>query len=79
MHAERSYKRGGSHVRGIWYSAVSVLIASLLTSVAFWGGLHVSATGSRLGAAIAPVISTRLLVIGAILFLGAWLYKWAMW
>lgn len=51
----------------------------LLTSIAFWGGLHVSATGSRLGTAIAPVISTRLLIVGAALFLGAWLYKWAMW
>jgi len=51
----------------------------VLTSISFWGGLHVSATGSRLGNAVAPVLTTRVLFVLAALFLLAWGYKWAIW
>lgn len=51
----------------------------LLTSISFWGGLHTSATGSRLGSVVAPALTTRVLIVAAVLFLAAWAYKWAMW
>jgi len=51
----------------------------VLTSVVFWGSLHVSATGSRLGAAVGPLLSMRILMVAAGLFLAAWAYKWWTW
>ncbi len=52
---------------------------AVLASVLFWGGLHVSMTGSRLGSAVAPALSSRALFFGGALFLIAWGYKWVTW
>jgi hypothetical protein len=68
---------------GRWLSSLLAqpfgALLTVLTSIVFWGGLHISATGSRLGAAVGPAISTRALVIGTVLFLAAWAFKWAVW
>lgn len=54
-------------------------LMALLAALLFWGGAHVAATGSRLGAVAAGALNTRLLIAGGALFLSAWLYKWATW
>ncbi|MCB9847575.1 MAG: DUF2752 domain-containing protein [Phycisphaeraceae bacterium] len=66
-----------------WGSALTAqpfgALLAALTAIVFWGAAHVAATGSRLGAALAPALSTRVLIVGVALFLGAWVYKWLVW
>lgn len=52
---------------------------ALVTSVVFWGAIHVSVTGSRLGQAGGRMLTSRWMwgVLG--LFLGSWAYKMLTW
>lgn len=52
---------------------------ALLTASAFWGGMHVCMTGSRLGRVYTLLLRQRSLWILGALLLGAWLYKLATW
>lgn len=54
-------------------------LLALLTASAFWGGMHVCVTGSRLGRIYALLLRQRSLwILGAILLV-AWGYKLATW
>jgi hypothetical protein len=55
------------------------LLVAIGAAVAFWGGLHVAATGSRLGVLCGRFLQPRFLwglagVAGA-----SWAYKWVTW
>ena len=68
---------------GRWMTSLAAqpfgTVLALASAVLFWGGLHVAATGSRLGAAAAPILTGRLLTVAVALFLTAWAYKWVVW
>lgn len=54
-------------------------LLALATAVAFWAGLHIAATGSRLGPFLAGLLTPRLLWTIAALTLLAWAYKFLTW
>ena len=68
---------------GQWATAISTqpfgAALALIAATLFWGGLHTAATGSRLGTAAGPLLSSRLLTIAVGMFLIAWAYKWVTW
>ena len=55
------------------------LLLALGAAAGFWGSLHVAATGSRLGAWAARMLTPRVLWSAAGLALLAWGYKWMTW
>ena len=68
---------------GHWATSIAAqpfgAVMALFVPVMFWGGLHVAATGSRLGTAVAPMLTGRLLTMVVIIFLVSWAYKWVTW
>lgn len=54
-------------------------LLALATGAAFWAGLHMAATGSRLGRIYGKLLRPRVLWTLAGLALAAWAYKWATW
>ena len=68
---------------GRWATSIAAqpfgAVMALFVPVMFWGALHVAATGSRLGTAVAPMLTGRLLTVVVIVFLVSWVYKWATW
>ena len=66
----------------LWQSLVTQPMGMLLsvgTAAAFWLGLFVAVTGSRLGEHLARLLTTRTLVIAATLGGAAWVYKLIVW
>ena len=50
-------------------------LLAVLASAAFWGSVHVGATGSRIGAVSAAMIRPATLWALALLAVAAWIYK----
>src|SRR5262249_9107818 len=55
------------------------LLVALGLAAAFWSGLHVAVTGSRLGDFYARMRTPRVLWGLTALAAGSWVYKWATW
>lgn len=55
------------------------LALAMATPVAFWGGLHIAATGSRIGEAAGRLLTSRSMWVVLGLFLGSWAYKLLTW
>lgn len=51
------------------------LVLAVGAAATFWAGLHVAATGSRLGHMFARLLTPRWIAVGAVVFLAAWVYK----
>lgn len=68
---------------GQWVTAIAAqpfgAALAVIAAVLFWGGLHIAATGSRIGSAAAPMLSSRALTAAVAVFLIAWVYKWMTW
>ncbi|RMH25002.1 MAG: DUF2752 domain-containing protein [Planctomycetota bacterium] len=54
-------------------------LLALMTAAAFWGGLHVAATGSMLGRLAGRLFTARAMWLAGGLALAAWAYKIATW
>ncbi|MEL6497830.1 MAG: DUF2752 domain-containing protein [Planctomycetota bacterium] len=66
----------------LWQSFVTQPMGMLLsvgTAATFWLGLFVAVTGSRLGEHLVRLLTTRMLIVGAALGGGAWVYKVIVW
>jgi hypothetical protein len=55
------------------------LLLAVGTAAAFWAGLHVAATGSRVWMLYGRLLNAKMLWVVAGLTAAAWLYKWATW
>jgi Protein of unknown function (DUF2752) len=73
-----AYAGHGAFLRAFLTQPMGFLLA-IGTATAFWGGLHVAATGSRLGQAASGLLQTRMLLLVGLLTLVAWVYKIVTW
>jgi hypothetical protein len=68
----------GAFLRSFLTQPMGFLLA-IATATLFWGGLHVTATGSRVGATATRLLGPRLLILLSLLTLASWAYKFVTW